>query len=183
VATLDHAPDAVLFPCARGNGLWGSWLGLRDLPGRRPRMIACQPAVANSLEVSLREGRTLPVELPAARSIAFSTCERQADAMALRAIRESGGTAVSAGEDEILAAQAELARSGLFVEPSCALTLACLPRLLATGAVRRDETVVCVLTAGGIRWAEHLPPFPAVPEIAPTPEALDRFLDDAGLGG
>jgi len=96
-------------------------------------------------------------------------------------IRESGGTAVSADDAEILAAQAELARAGIFVEPSCALPLACLPRLIASGAIRRDDTLVCLLTASGIRWAEHLPPFPKVPIVDATPEALDRFLDSAGL--
>ena len=78
--------------------------------------------------------------------------------------------------------QAELARSGIFVEPSCALPLACLPRLIARGAIRREEPVVCLLTASGTRWTEQMPGFPAVPEIAPEPAALDRFLDAAGLG-
>lgn len=172
-------PDVVLFPSARGNGLHGTWLGLRDLPGRRPRMIACQPADANSLEASLAAGLDAPVELPPSASVAFSTRERQADAMALAAIRESGGCAVSVDDDAILAAQAELARSGLFVEPSCALPLACLPALLARGEIARDESVVCLLTASGIRWSEHLPPFPPVPAIEAEPAALDRFLDGA----
>jgi threonine synthase len=181
VAGLGRAPDAVLFPCARGNGLFGTWLALRDMEGSKPRMIACQPTTANSLEVSLREGRALPVELPPSDSVAFSTRERVADPMALQAIRESGGCAVSADDAEILAAQAELARAGIFVEHSCALPLACLPRLIASGAIRRDDTVVCLLTASGIRWAEHLPPFPPVSTIDATPDALDRHLAAAGL--
>ncbi|MBL8697624.1 MAG: pyridoxal-phosphate dependent enzyme [Alphaproteobacteria bacterium] len=181
VSALGRAPDAVLFPCARGNGLFGTWLGLRGARGGASRMIACQPASANSLEVSLREGRDMPVELPPSDSVAFSTRERVADPMALRAIRESGGCAASASDAEILAAQAELARAGLFVEASCALPLACLPRLLASGAVRRDDSVVCLLTASGIRWAEHLPPGSPVPTVDATPEALDRWLAGAGL--
>jgi threonine synthase len=178
-AAPDGPPDAVLFPSARGNGLHGAWLGFRDLPGRRPRMIACQPADANSLEASLAAGLDEPLELPPSASIAFSTRERQADAMALAAIRESGGLAVSAGDDAICAAQAELARSGLFVEPSCALPLACLPGLIARGAIAPTDQVVCLLTANGVRWSEHLPPFPPVPTLAAEPAALDRFLDSA----
>lgn len=174
-------PDAVLFPCARGNGLHGTWMGLRDLPGRRPRMIACQPDSANSLAASLAAGVAEPLELPPSASVAFSTRERQADAMALDAIRRSGGLAVSAGDDAILDAQAELARAGLFVEPSCALPLACLPGLIASGAIARADSVVCLLTASGTRWTEQLPPFAPVPEIDATPSALDRFLDAAGF--
>jgi len=175
-AALGRPPDAVLFPCARGNGLHGTWLGFRDRPGPRPRMIACQPAQANSLEASLEAGCEVPLELPAAGSVAFSTCERQSDAMALRAIRESGGSAVSADDAAILAAQARLAAAGVFVEASSALPLACLPRLLAEGVVRPDDTVVCLLTAGGIRWTEHLPAADAVPQVEGT-TALDRYLD------
>ncbi|MFM8680969.1 MAG: pyridoxal-phosphate dependent enzyme [Alphaproteobacteria bacterium] len=181
-AALGRAPDAMLFPCARGNGLFGAWRGFRAMPGPRPRMVACQPADANSIEASLRAGVEMPLELPPSTSIAFSTRESQADPMALRAIRESGGTAASVDDAEILAAQSELARSGIFVEHSCALPLACLPGLLARGALRRDETIVCVLTASGVRWAEQMPDFPAVPEIAPTPAALDAFLAAAGAG-
>lgn len=175
------APDAVLFPCARGNGLHGTWMGLRDLPGRRPRMIACQPDSANSLEASLAAGLAEPLELPPSASVAFSTRERQADGMALAAIAESRGLAVSAGDDAILGAQAELARAGLFVEPSCALPLACLPGLIASGAIARADSVVCLLTASGTRWTEQLPSFAPVPEIDATPSALDRFLDAAGF--
>lgn len=182
VAALGRAPDAMLFPCARGNGLFGAWRGFSAMPGPRPRMVACQPADANSIEASLRAGVDMPLELPPSASIAFSTRESQADPMALRAIRESGGAAASVDDEAILAAQAELARSGIFVEHSCALPLACLPGLLARGALRRDETIVCVLTASGVRWADQMPEFPAVPEIAPEPAALDAFLAGAGLG-
>lgn len=182
VAALGRAPGAMLFPCARGNGLFGAWRGFRAMPGPRPRMVACQPADANSIEASLRAGVEMPLELPPSASIAFSTRESQADPMALRAIREFGGTAASVGDAAILAAQAELARSGIFVEHSCALPLACLPGLLARGALRRDETIVCVLTASGVRWADQMPEFPPVPEIAPTPAALDAFLAAAGAG-
>ena len=181
VDALGAPPAAMLFPCARGNGLYGAWRALREMPSPRPRMIACQPDTANSLEVSLREGRDMPVELPPSDSVAFSTRERVADPMALVAIQQSAGTAVSASDAEILAAQAELARSGIFVEHSCALPLACLPRLLAAGRIDREETIVCVLTANGIRWAEHLPAFAAVPTIDATPAALDRHLAAAGL--
>lgn len=182
IAELGDEIGAVLFPVARGNGLYGTWLAFRDRSGSSSRMIACQPDTANSVEVSLRDGLEVPRELPPSSSIAFSTRERQADVMTLRAIRESGGAAVSVSDGEIMQAQADLAREGLFVEPSCALTVACLPGLVAGGKIGPDETIVCVLTAGGIRWTEHLPPCPQVPTIPPSPEALDAFLAQAGHG-
>ena len=45
----------------------------------------------------------------------------------------------------------ELARSGLYVEPTCAMAAAALTDLTASGAIRPDETVAVVLTGTGIK--------------------------------
>lgn len=183
VESLGRAPAAVLFPSARGNGLFGTWKGFVEARNLRqittlPRMVSCQPIGANSLEVSLQRGVSEPVELPQIKSIAFSTMETVADRRALAAIRESRGHALSASDDEIVAALGELAREGLFVEPSCALPVACLPRLIAAGAIDPGEPIVCVLTAAGAKWAEHVPSLGPEPvTIEPTTAALDRWLE------
>ena len=69
VEELDQAPGAVLFPCARGNGLFGAWKGFVDAvawgwAGDVPRMVGCQPRGAHSLRVSLEKGAVRAVELP-----------------------------------------------------------------------------------------------------------------------
>jgi threonine synthase len=74
VAELERAPRAVLFPCARGNGLYGAWRGFRDARRREwaadsPMMMACQPTGANSLEVSLARGLGEIVELAVERGV------------------------------------------------------------------------------------------------------------------
>jgi threonine synthase len=178
---LGTTPGAVLFPCARGNGLYGAWKGFREarewgwIDGL-PKMVACQPVGADSLAESLRRNAPEPVELPATQSVAFSTMETVGGAHALQAIRDSAGTALSATDDEILAAQRDLGREGLWAEASSALPVACLPGLIRSGLVGEDEPVVCVLTGAGIKWAgmgaEPIPPV----EIAPDPAALERYL-------
>lgn len=188
ISALGAAPAAMLFPCARGNGLYGAWKGF--LEARRwgwaaelPRMVACQPAGANSLEVSLQRGVERAVELPQIESVAFSTMETVAGDQALRAIRESGGTALSATDPEILEAVRLLGREGLCVEASSALPVACLGRLLAAGLVDPAAAIVCVLTAAGIKWPEGLGPAAPTPEVEPTPEAIDHHVQALGLGG
>ena len=54
----------------------------------------------------------------------------------LAALRESGGGTAVATDDEILAAQHDLAAEGLYVEPTAALTLAAARHLLASGQLR-----------------------------------------------
>jgi threonine synthase len=160
IEELNDVPHSVLFPCARGNGLYGAWKGFRDARDwgwveTAPRVIACQPALANSLEESLRQNSPTAVELPPADSIARSVCETIAADKALQAIRESGGTAASASDDEIIEAVRDLGREGLNVEAGSAATVACLSKLVARGELMPESIVVCVLTGGGIRWPEQ----------------------------
>ena len=184
---LGTAPAAMLFPSARGNGLYGTWKGFRDAQGWGwagdiPAMVACQPVGANSLEVSLERGATDPVELPPAPSIAASTCETVADGHALRAIRSSGGAALSATDEEIVRAVEDLGREGLCVEPSSALVVACLPRWLSRAHPLRDAPIVCLLTATGTRWPAELARWdPGQAWIDPTPDAVDHYLDARGF--
>jgi threonine synthase len=186
---LGTSPAAMLFPCARGNGLYGTWKGFRDAQrwgwaSHVPAMVACQPLGANSLEVSLERGAADIIELPPAESIAASTCETVADRHALEAIRASRGTALSATDAELVHAVAELGREGLCVEPASALVIACLPRWLAAARPPADAPIVCLLTATGTRWPAELARWdPGQAWVEPTVEAVDRYLATRGLDG
>lgn len=185
IDALGEAPAAMLFPCARGNGLYGAWKGYREAErwgwtDGLPAMVACQPVGANSLEASIKLGAAQPVELPPITSVAFSAMETVADKQALKAIRDSQGAAFSATDSEILSAQRDLAAEGLFVEASSALPVACLPRLKAEGRIDIRRPIVCVLTAAGIQWSDRLTlDRNALIEIPPDPGLLDRCLSES----
>ncbi|MBI1774570.1 MAG: pyridoxal-phosphate dependent enzyme [Proteobacteria bacterium] len=155
---LGAAPAAMVFPCARGNGLHGAWKGFCEAMSfgwidRLPVMVSCQPSGSNSLEVSLQGGANEPVEVPRRPSIASSAAEIVSSKFALSALRESKGAALSADDVEIVAAQKLLCAEGLLVDPASALPVACLPRLLQRIKVEPDAPIVCLLTAAGHRWA------------------------------
>jgi len=185
--TLRRPPAAMLFPCARGNGLYGAWKGFREAQAfgwteSTPAMVACQPVGANSLEVSLQTGSAEAVELPQVQSVALSTKETVADTHALAAIRVSGGTALSATDAEILQGVRDLGQEGLCVEASSALPVACLPKLLASSSISPDDPIVCVLTAAGIKWPGSIAPgAPPLVQTAPDLAAIDRHLAELGL--
>ncbi|MCK4459507.1 MAG: pyridoxal-phosphate dependent enzyme, partial [Methanosarcinales archaeon] len=68
-------------------------------------------------------------------------------AKALRAIRESGGLAISVTDEEIVEAQRNLASlEGIGVEPASATSIAGMRKLLADGLIDADERIVCVTT-------------------------------------
>jgi threonine synthase len=59
-------------------------------------------------------------------------------------------------ESEIIAALGALARSGLYVEPTSAAAAAGLSRLIASGAIGRDQSTVLVLTGSGLKASERI---------------------------
>src|SRR5207237_759179 len=84
----------------------------------------------------------------------------------LAALRDSGGAGVRLTDEGVLEAQRALAREeGLFVEPSAAASLTAVMQLARRGALAAEQTIVVVLTSGGLKdpgasraW---LPPVPA----------------------
>jgi threonine synthase len=92
------------------------------------------------------------VDRPSSVASAVGIGEPQDDIKALRALRESKGYAEKAGEEEILQAQQQMSRQeAIFVEPSAALPIACLPALLKKKIITPDDTVVCIATGAGLK--------------------------------
>ena len=182
---LGGAPDAVLIPVGSGNLLYGVWKGFQEAKGAGmtaslPRIIACQAAGANALDISLREGRDDVPVLPDAYSVATSTREKTAGVYALRAVRESGGRAVVVDDAEILAAIRLLGEEGLCAETASAMPVACASRLLEQGAVAPRERIVCIVTSSGVKWPELLPEVSQPPRRMPaTGGSIERLLSDS----
>ena len=74
----------------------------------------------------------------------------------LAAVRRSGGRTVAVSEGEIEAAHGELARTGLYVEPTSASAAAALSKLLNARVVRPEDTTVLVLTGAGLKATQRI---------------------------
>jgi threonine synthase len=152
-----QVPDSVLVPTGDGCIISGVYRGFEDfyrlgMIDRIPRMIAVQaegsPAIVRALE-----GDGIVRSYPA-QTIAdgISVGLPRNGAMAVRLIRESGGFGVTVSDEEILAAEKELARqTGVFAEPSGAAGYAGLLRLLAENKVAKDERIVLLVTGSGLK--------------------------------
>ena len=97
---------------------------------------------------------------------------------ALRAIRETGGTAESVTDAEILAMQRDLAqKEGIGVEPASAASVAGIKKLAEQGLLDKDEKIVCVVTGHLLKDPETVIKQCAPPiEIDATIEALLSVL-------
>ena len=156
-------PDWLIVPVGGGGNIGSLWRGFRDLEAlgrlrRLPHLVGVQAAGCAPFVEAVRQGRTaqeaLAARWPDIQTVAGAIADDVVfDAhVALPAVRESGGTAVAVTDEEILAAEASLARlEGLFVEPAAATTVAALKKLRAEGRIRRDERVACLLTGNGLK--------------------------------
>jgi DNA-binding MarR family transcriptional regulator len=91
--------------------------------------------------------------------------------MALKALRESKGSAISVTDREILKAASLLAHTeGIFAEPAAAAAIAGLAKAVRSGKIDRDEEVVCVITGAGLKDPN------AVKQHIDRSKMLDRLL-------
>ncbi|NWF94845.1 MAG: threonine synthase [Candidatus Thorarchaeota archaeon] len=156
-------PDWLVVPMGSGGHISRIWKALRELTelgligGHLPRLVGvqtkgCQPIV-QSFVAGSREVMTCDAGSTIALDIAVG--EPLCGTDALKAIRESGGLALSVSDRDTLASIGLLAkREGVFVEPASATTIAALSDMLASGQIDRSDSVVCVVTGMGLKYPE-----------------------------
>lgn len=167
-----RAPDRVLHPAAGGMSLVKTWKGFNELRtlgwiDRVPRMTGVQAEQCAPIAAAWARGDREVTAIERKPSVASALGVADPGLLgnrALETIRASNGAAVGVSDDEILAATRELAREGLFVEPSGAVTLAGLPKLVRSGRVDRDESVVCVVTGSGFKDFDRIAEMVQIPE-------------------
>ncbi|HVB54332.1 MAG TPA: pyridoxal-phosphate dependent enzyme [Candidatus Acidoferrales bacterium] len=150
-----RAPDAVVVPVAYGDSLSGMYLGFKELADAGlvqaiPRLIAVE--AYPSLSLALAKGKPAPEYVEGQGSHAYSIATNIGTFQALRAIRFSGGTAVTISDGGALEAQSSLRRDeGLLVELSSAMAFAGVRALAASGDLCADDVVVMLLTSSGLK--------------------------------
>ncbi|GAA2783018.1 threonine synthase [Streptomyces showdoensis] len=147
-------PETLVLPVGNGTLLLGAALAVEELYGhglvdRRPALVAVQAAAVAPLAAAFRAGAEepsgpAPVRPTLAEGIAIPAPPRAAQI--LRAVRATGGTFLTVTEEQIRAAQLDLARRGLFVEPT---GVACWAAVRA--APGRPGTTVLPLCGAGAK--------------------------------
>ena len=154
-------PEVVIYPTGGGTGLVGMWKAFEELEelgwvdSRRPRMVSVQSEACAPIVDAMRSGadRVVAAKSDPTRAPGLRVAKPYADRLILRAIRESGGSAVAVSEEQIAASEAELARAeGIFACPEGAATLAGLEKLVQSGEVEPDERVVLFNTGTGLKY-------------------------------
>jgi threonine synthase len=144
---------------------------------RVPRIIGAE--VFGALENALVNEMDHTEAMPTYKTVAVSTGTANSAYQSLRAVRESGGWAGRADdEDAIMRMQLALAEDeGLYAEASSVVPLVVAEKLLKAGRIKRDEVVVAVSTSSGLKDPEVTAPYLRdIPLAEPTPEGLAKVL-------
>jgi threonine synthase len=171
-------PDVIIYPTGGGTGLVGMWKAFAEMEemgwigSKRPRMIVAQATGCAPIVRAFEEGAEFarPWENAQTNSSGIRVPVAIADYLMLRAVRESGGTAIAVTDEEMEQATKDIATNeGLFPAPEGAATLAVLRHMQAKGLVSSEERVVLFNTGAGQKYPEFLkfdiPVIPADTEI------------------
>jgi threonine synthase len=163
-------PDWIIYPTGGGTGMVGMWKAFEELeaigwktPGRRPRMVSVQAEHCAPIVRAYEHGAERSDPWQNARTVADGLRVPKAlgDFLVLRAIRESGGTAVAVTDDEMIRGMRELgSREGISAAPEGGAALHAVKMLLADGRVSPDDTVVVFNTGGALKYLDVLTKVP-----------------------
>jgi len=156
-------PDVIIYPTGGGTGLIGMWKAFAEMEemgwigSKRPRMVTVQAAGCAPIVRAFEEGKRFADEFPNAATTASGLRVPKAigDFLILDALRQSGGTAVSVTDEELIEATKEIGSlEGIFCAPEGAACLPALRKLIDAGDVSPGERVVLFNTGSGIKYME-----------------------------
>ena len=174
-------PDAIIYPTGGGVGMIGMWKAFEEMeqlgwigaarlegppkfgpglrPGLRPKMITVQAAGCAPIVKAWEEGKSVSEAWVGAQTFAAGLRVPKAygDYLILDILKKSGGTAVSATDEEIREATRHWASvEGVFAAPEGAASLAAYQKLRASGFLREEDTVVLFNTGTAYKYLDMM---------------------------
>jgi threonine synthase len=155
-----EVPDLIIVPGGNlGNvsaiGAGFDMMERLRLTARRPRIVVAQSEAANPLYRAYRRNWEFePIAARATLASAIQIGNPVSVHKAIDTLRRYDGTVEQATEQELADAAARADRAGLFSCPHTGVALAALEKMAARGEIARDDRVVVVSTASGLKFAE-----------------------------
>ncbi len=152
-------PEYVAVPTGSGGNIRGILKGFIEfyragITARVPRMICCQALGGAPIVKAHEEGLSEVRKACNAETIASAIANPYPPSgnETLRKLREYDGLFVAVSDEEIVAAQKQLARDGIFGQPSSGVALACVSKLVAEKKISGGDRVVCLVTGSGLKY-------------------------------
>lgn len=179
------APDYLIAPIGCGTNIAAIFKGIKEFYelgfiDKLPKVIGVQPEGANVVVEAFERGAKdmRPIDKPTTISSAVAVSYPLDGLKVLNDIYETGGMAIDVTDEETLVAEKELAsEEAIFAEPSAALPLAALKKLVRMKKIRPEDRVVCMVTGNGLKDPlTMLRILPSPQSIEPDMKEVDTFL-------
>ena len=158
-------PDWIIYPTGGGTGMVGMWKAFDEMEAigwigaKRPKMVTVQPTGCAPIVRAFEQGteRAALWELPDTEAHGLRVPKLIGDFLVLRAIRQSGGTALAVTDRQMVDDMLLIGRlEGISAAPEGAAALSAARALVASGRMQRDDTVVLFNTGGALKYLDVL---------------------------
>jgi threonine synthase len=157
-------PDWIVYPTGGGTGMVGMWKAFDEIerigwvkPGRRPRMVSVQAENCAPIVRAFREGADRAAMWENASTLADGLRVPRAigDFLILRAVRESGGTALAVTDRSMVEGMLTIGRhAGVSAAPEGGAAFVAIQQLASAGTIKRHESVVLFNTGGALKYLD-----------------------------
>jgi threonine synthase len=157
-------PDWIVYPTGGGTGMVGMWKAIEELerigwvtPQKRPRMVSVQAEGCAPIVRAFQQGTERAQPWEGAETVADGLRVPRAigDFLILRAVRDSGGTAVAVPDSEMVDGMLDIgSHEGVSAAPEGGAALAAIARLVAGGSIAPRDTVVLFNTGGALKYLD-----------------------------
>lgn len=158
-------PDVIIYPTGGGTGLIGMWKVFDELEelgwisSQRPRMVSVQAEGCAPIIKAFKDGSTSAEEWINPQTVAAGLRVPKAvgDFLMLKALRESGGTAVDVTDEELIRGVKLIGKhTGIFSAPEGGAAFIAAKKLRESGFIKEKEKVVIFITGSGLKYTDTL---------------------------
>ena len=159
-------PDWIIYPTGGGTGMVGMWKAFEEIerigwvrPGKRPRMVSVQAQNCAPIVRAFEQGAEKAQPWEGASTLADGLRVPRAigDFLILRAVRESGGTALAVADRDMVDGMLAIGRhEGVSAAPEGGAAYVAVQRLARDGFIKRNDVVVLFNTGGALKYLDVL---------------------------
>ena len=159
-------PDWIIYPTGGGTGMVGMWKAFDEMEqigwlprGARPKMVSVQAENCAPIVRAFQQGteKAQPWDHPTTIADGLRVPRAIGDFLILRAIRESGGTAVSVSDRAMVGGMLAIGKyEGISAAPEGGAALVAIQQLVSDGSIKPHERVVLFNTGGALKYLDVL---------------------------
>ena len=156
-------PDVIIYPTGGGTGLIGMWKAFDEMEklgwidGERPKMVSVQSEGCAPIVKAFHDGKDFaePWDNAKTNALGLRVPSAVGDFLMLRALRESGGTAIAVSEDEIIEGIRLVEKhTKLSPAPEGGAAVIAVKKLVENDFLEGTESVVVFITGSKEKYSE-----------------------------